>query len=124
VEFAQHLHAAGATIVYLTSRDLAGMLVGTVASLRDHGFPFGEPGVELAMKPDATVGDEVFKRSVLPTLMRLGDVVAVFDSEPSVCAAATEHFPNADVGLVDTWHAIGGETSTGIEIFRDLRFGA
>jgi hypothetical protein len=122
VDLARRLHDAGATLVYLTSRDLAGMLVGTVASLRDLGFPIAEPGIELVMKPDAAVGDEAFKRHILSMLTRGGDVAAVLDAEPSVCIAAAAAFPNADVGLVDTWR-VAAEVPTSIEVLPDLRLG-
>ena len=47
VVFARRCHQAGATLVYLTGRDLPNMALGTFASLRDLGFPIGVVGTEL-----------------------------------------------------------------------------
>lgn len=95
-------HEAGATVVYLTGRDVPGMLLGTVASLRDHGFPLGKAGVELVLKPDASLADEAFKRMALPTLTRVGEVVGFFDNEPANCNTALSLYPHADVVLLET----------------------
>ncbi|NIS36013.1 MAG: haloacid dehalogenase-like hydrolase, partial [Actinobacteria bacterium] len=79
-----------------------GMLLGTIASLRDDGFPICAPGVELVLKPDATQGDESFKRKQWRTLRKLGDVLAVFDAAPALCDTARGFFPEAEIVLVDT----------------------
>jgi hypothetical protein len=101
-EYVRACHEAGAVIVYLTGRDIPGMFLGTVASLRDCGFPIGIADVELVLKPDANLPDEAFKRGALPTLDRLGDVVAFFDNEPANCNLAKAMFPDCTVVLLDT----------------------
>lgn len=101
-EFVRACHEAGGIVVYLTGRDISGMLLGTVASLRDCGFPYAIAGVEMVLKPDASLPDEAFKRGALPTLDRLGDVVAFFDNEPANCNLAKAMFPDASVVALET----------------------
>ena len=121
-EFVNACFESGASIVYLTGRDVPGMLLGTVASLRDHGFPLGVAGVELVLKPDATLPDEAFKRSALPTLTRVGDVVGFFDNEPANCNIARQMFPDADVALLETQKVPGApESAEGVHHIIDFR---
>ena len=107
VHFVRACHARGATVVYLTGRDLPAMGLGTFASLRTLGFPLGVAGVEIILKPDAQMADEAFKRMVAPTLARVGEVVASFDNEPANCNLFKEAYPEADVVFVDTQHVPG-----------------
>jgi beta-phosphoglucomutase-like phosphatase (HAD superfamily) len=122
VEFARHCHEAGAVIVYLAGRDVTDLLPGTVTSLRKWGFPVGEVGVELVLKPDATLSDEAFKRASLPVLRRVGRVVAFFDNEPANCNVARHAWPEALVGLIETQSVPGApEIEPGVETIRDFR---
>ncbi|MCA9576133.1 MAG: HAD family hydrolase [Sandaracinaceae bacterium] len=123
-EFVSRLHGAGGSVAYLSARDIPSMLVGTVTALRDHGFPIAEPGVQLAFKPDATASDEAHKRDMLPELARGGEVVAVFDSDPAVCAMALSYFPEALVGLMDTWELEPPPPESGLSHVRDFRLGS
>lgn len=102
VSFARDLYAAGATLVYLTGRDLPLMGIGTFKSLRDLGFPIGVPGTEFVLKPDAAMPDEEFKRTLAPQLTRVGDVVAAFDNEPGNCNVFLQAYPTCVSVLVDT----------------------
>lgn len=102
VSYAQACYAAGANLVYLTGRDLPGMLTGTVKKLRDERFPIAVAGAQVMLKPHAKMGDEAFKRAALPSLSRLGTPVAFFDNEPGNCNAAVELLPEADVVWLDT----------------------
>ena len=76
VLFARDCYAAGATLVYLTGRDLPHMSLGTFRSLRDLGFPIAVAGTEVILKPTADMPDELFKREVAPKLRRIGHVIA------------------------------------------------
>ena len=107
VSFVRTCHARGATVVYLTGRDLPMMGLGTFASLRTLGYPLGVAGVEIILKPDFNMADEAFKRMVCPTLARVGEVVASFDNEPANCNLFKEAFPEADIVFVDTQHVPG-----------------
>lgn len=80
--FAHACYEAGATVVYLTGRDLPNMALGSFASLRDLGFPIGVVGTELVVKPTFEMPDAEFKQEVAPLFKRLGTVVASFDNEP------------------------------------------
>jgi len=107
VHFVRACHMRGATVVYLTGRDLPMMGLGTFASLRSLGFPIGVAGVEIILKPDAQMADEAFKRMLAPTLARVGEVVASFDNEPANCNLFKEAYPDAEVIFVDTQHVPG-----------------
>jgi beta-phosphoglucomutase-like phosphatase (HAD superfamily) len=107
VDFVRACHDRGATVVYLTGRDLPMMGLGTFSSLRTLGFPIGVAGVEIILKPDAQMADEAFKRMVAPTLARVGEVVASFDNEPANCNLFHEAYPRAEIVFVDTQHVPG-----------------
>jgi len=104
VAFARDCYDAGATLVYLTGRDLPLMGLGTFRSLRDLGFPIGVAGTEVVLKPEFSMPDEAFKRAVAPTLARVGHVVASFDNEPGNCNVFKEVYPDCESVLVDTQH--------------------
>ncbi|MCB9622283.1 MAG: HAD family hydrolase [Sandaracinus sp.] len=120
VDYVRAIHEAGGSVILISGRDVHGMLLGTVQSLRDHGMPIADVGVELVLKPDATLGTEAFKRHTLPRLSRRGEVVAVFDDQASSCELALSIFPEASVSLVDTW-MLEQHLAAGIEHFRDFR---
>lgn len=123
-EFVRACHAAGAIVVYLTGRDLPGMLLGTVSSLRDCGFPIGIAGTELVLKPDANLPDESFKRGALPTLERVGEIVAFFDNEPANTNLAKSMFPDASVVLLETQRVpFAPPLADDIEVVADFRVG-
>lgn len=122
LDFARACHRAGATLVYLTGRDLPNMALGTFASLRDLGFPIGVPGSMLVLKPDFETPDEEFKRVSVPSLARLGEVVAAFDNEPGNCNLLREAWASAEVCLVDTQHLPGAPAlAAGIDVIADFR---
>lgn len=102
VDYVRACHQAGATVVYFTGRDVTRMLPGTLAGLRDRGFPVGVAGVELLFNPDATLSDEAYKRVALPSLKRVGHVVALFDNEPANCNIALQRYPDATVARLET----------------------
>jgi hypothetical protein len=105
--FARACYDRGATLVYLTGRDLPLMGVGTFMSLRDLGFPIGVAGTELVLKPRADMPDAEFKCYEAPRLARVGTVVAAFDNEPENCNVFAAHYPQADSVFVDTQHLDG-----------------
>ena len=82
VPFARACYDRGATVVYLTGRDIPGMLVGTVRTLRDDGFPIGVPRTELVFKP-------------------------TFENEPGNCNMFRARWPDSHAVLVTTQHAPG-----------------
>jgi phosphoglycolate phosphatase-like HAD superfamily hydrolase len=106
-QFARACYDAGASIVYLTGRDLPQMGLGTFGSLRALSFPIGVCGTELVLKPDPKMVDFEFKRFEAPKLARVGRVVASFDNEPANCNVFADAFPDAESVLIDTQHAGG-----------------
>lgn len=119
-EYASRIHEAGGSIVYLAGRDVPAMLLGTVASLRNDGFPIATPNTSLVLKPDATMGDEAFARHVLPAIGTTGEVMGAFFATPPTCEIAKASFPSASVGLIDTWK-FDLPADKGIELFNDFR---
>lgn len=107
VAFARACWDAGATVVYLTGRDIPGMLLGTTRTLRDDGFPIAVPRVELVMKPTFEEGDTEFKQRLLDAFDELGTVVASFDNEPGNCNLFHRRWPEAFTVLLDTQKAPG-----------------
>jgi hypothetical protein len=105
VDFVRACYTAGATIVYLTGRDLPNMALGTFASLRDCGFPIGVVGTSLVTKPAFEIPDAEFKHDVAPSLVRHGKIVATFDNEPANTNLFLEHHPLAAGIFLDTHHA-------------------
>jgi hypothetical protein len=122
VTFARACYDAGATLVYLTGRDLPLMGIGSFKSLRDTGFPIGIAGTELVLKPDANMPDEAFKRLAAPELARVGQVVAAFDNEPANCNIFVSHYPDAESVLVDTQHMPGAPApEANVRVIGDFR---
>ena len=105
--FARAAHEAGATVVYLTGRDMPNMSAGSWDSLRSLGFPIGVVGTELVCKPHFDIPDETYKREVAPTFGRLGEVVAAFDNEPANCNVFLRAHPSCTSVLIDTQHIPG-----------------
>jgi len=101
-DYVRDCYRAGATIVYLTGRDLPNMALGSFASLRDLGFPIGVVGTELVTKPVFHMSDCDFKRSVASEMSRLGEVLAVFDNEAANCNLFLEAHPACTAIFLDT----------------------
>ncbi len=123
--FVKACHEAGAIVAYFTGRDLPNMALGTLASLRDLGFPIGVPGTELVLKPNAEMSDAEFKRELTPKLGRRGVLTAAFDNEPGNCNIFRELFPTTDVFLVHTQHHPDAPPlSSDIQVISDFETGA
>ncbi|MDO9019314.1 MAG: HAD family hydrolase [Deltaproteobacteria bacterium] len=105
--FVQRCFHRGATVVYLTGRDIPGMLVGTVRTLRDDGFPIGQPRVELVLKPTFEEDDTGFKRRMLDPMSELGTIVATFENEPGNCNLFHHRWPASHSVLIETQFAPG-----------------
>lgn len=103
--FASDCWEAGATLLYLTGRDLPDMSVGSWMSLREHGFPIGRVGTELVCKPSFDIPDEDYKRDIAPIVARLGEPIASFDNEPANCNAFLRAYPRMSSVLLATQHA-------------------
>jgi len=102
--YVSRVHEAGATVIYLTGRDVDRMLVGTTESLRLFGFPVGIVGTMMIVKREFEEKDEIFKRDVVSYLKRLGQVEAIFENEPLNSNILAKGFPEATSFLVLTQH--------------------
>lgn len=96
---------AGATLVYLSGRDVPNMLIGVCSSLRSHGFPVGLARTVVVLKPDFHDDDLHFKKSAFDFIDSLGVVVGTFDNEPANSNAFQERWPEAVHVFVKTQHA-------------------
>lgn len=105
LHLANACYAEGATLVYLSGRDVPNMLIGVCQSLRAHGFPVGLARTAVVLKPDFHDDDLTFKKSALGFIDDLGDVVATFDNEPANSNAFRERWPHALHVFVRTQHA-------------------
>lgn len=105
--YVRDLWERGAFVVYLTGRDVPRMLEGTVASLRDHGFPVAAPRVSCVLKPEPRMRDADFKDPALDQIASVGVVCGVFENEPGNLNLMADRFPAADAIFVDTNHSPG-----------------
>jgi hypothetical protein len=116
------VHRAGATVIYLTGRDVGRMLVGTTEVLRLYGFPVGIEGTMTIVKKEFEQDDELFKKEVSDYIDRLGEVVAVFENEPANSNILQARFPGAASFFVLTQHRPGAPAlNRGITRIKDFR---
>lgn len=106
-EYVRELHQLGAHIVYLSGRDVPGMLIGCTKALYEQGFPIGLADTHLYLKPHFKLPDLEFKISTLDRIDRLGTLVGAFDNEPGICNALYQRWPEATMVLLDTLCAPG-----------------
>jgi len=102
--YVERVHKAGATVIYLTGRDVGRMLVGTTEVLRLYGFPVGVAGTMTIVKEAFEQDDELFKKEVSEYINRLGEVVAIFENEPANSNILQARFPKAASFFVTTQH--------------------
>jgi beta-phosphoglucomutase-like phosphatase (HAD superfamily) len=105
--YVRGLHASGAHVIYLSGRDVPNMLCGTIECLAIHGFPVGQFGVELVLKPDPAMDDRVFKAAASRAVGERRQVIAVFDNEPAHLKELLTAMPGAIGVLVESLR--GGE---------------
>jgi len=116
------VHEAGATVIYLTGRDVGRMLVGTTECLRMYGFPVGIVGTMMLVKQNVEEEDDIFKRDVMDYLKRLGEVVALYENEPLNINMMHRAFPEALSFFVMTQHKPGApEVNEGIYKIKDFK---
>jgi len=115
----QALHEAGGVLVYLTGRYADTQSVGTVASLREHGFPIAVLGTMLIMKTERSESDMDYKRRVAKELGAMGQAVAGVDNEPGHCNTMKAFLPSAKIAHMDTLYGgRGGPLNEGISILK------
>ncbi len=120
--YVDSVHKAGATVIYLTGRDVGRMLVGTTEVLRLYGFPVGVAGTMTIVKKEFEQDDELFKKEVSEYIDRLGEVVAVFENEPANSNILQARFPQAASFFVLTQHRPDAPAlNRGIRKIKDFR---
>lgn len=103
VEFVQACHRRGARVIYLTGRDVPGMILGTTRSLRNWGFPIGVAGTELILKPRFDMPDPEFKAAAIRSInLHCPKVIATFENEAKNSLAFREIWPDALHLLLET----------------------
>jgi hypothetical protein len=106
VAFVRAVRAAGARVLYVTGRH-EGMREGTLACFARVGLPMPDgDGVQLWMKPSLDEDDDAFKARVHDRLADAGDVVAVFDNEPTHVNDYRRGLPGALVVHLATDHSL------------------
>lgn len=104
-------HEMGAKIVYLTAREQALQGKGTVAKLKEDGFPIDFEGIgrlqmhqrtALFMKPHSELVDSEFKTETALQLRKFGKLVASFENEPLNFVSLLNAFPDAIHVFVET----------------------
>jgi hypothetical protein len=78
---------------------------GTIACLKKHGMPTPGGRVHLLMKPPEQEDDDLFKRQAHSRISSLGELIAVFDNEPTHINDYARQFPDAFAFWLDTGHS-------------------
>lgn len=104
VEYVKALDAAGANVYYLTGRDRVRMGEGTLASLRQHGFPLLSESA-LHMKPDAKRHDADFKKDKLLELNFNPSTCWFFENEPVIINLVRRHLPDLPIVYMKSVHS-------------------
>ena len=106
VVFVDAVRATGARVLYVTGRH-EGMRAGTLACFARVGLPRPDgDAVQLWMKPSVEEEDDHFKARVHAELPRAGEVVAVFDNEPTHVNDYRRSLPKALVIHLATDHSL------------------
>ncbi len=103
--FVNALHKAGATIYYLTGRDVPRMLEGTVKSLRDNGFPLSDGNQGLVLKPSSDISDHEFKAQFFKTFNSKSTETWFFENEPKNIHLVEKVSPQIKIIFVETVHS-------------------
>ncbi len=100
--FITKLYDSGAVLYYLTGRDLPNMSKGTIESFTIHGLPVGDRTI-FHFKPNFEMPDFDFKKEAFSDIKNHKlDVLAIFENDPANANIFKEHFPDAEVFLIDT----------------------
>lgn len=106
VAFVGAVRRTGARVLYVTGRH-EGMRAGTEACFARVGLPLPDgDAVQLWMKPSVEEDDDHFKVRVHGQLRSAGEVVAVFDNEPTHVNDYRRSLPDAQVIHLATDHSL------------------
>jgi hypothetical protein len=124
VGYVQKLHSVGAEIMYLTGRDVPRMLDGTKTSLREHGFPLDEAGIELRLKPVADWDDAEFKVDVLRECAHRFSKIYFFENEPVNLNLVAEKLPEIALVYIDSCHSGREQITSTLDTIQHFEFSA
>jgi len=103
-QFVKAVADTGAIICYVSGRPEE-MRQGTLDAMRKCGFLTPSEGVHLILKASPEIFDDDFKREAHRKIAELGEVVAVFDNEPTHVNDYRRSFPEATVVHLATDHS-------------------
>lgn len=104
--YVNELYNEGIAIKYLTGRDAPNMKTGTLASLKQHGFPFKNIDSDLIMKPyKGFLEDQEYKKNILEKLHAEFKSIWFFENEPLIIKTAETFFPKINFIWIDTTHS-------------------
>ena len=105
-DFLRDLLPTHVQILYLTGRH-EGMRAGSVKAMELCGMPVPDEskGIRLMMKPTLEENDDGFKDRAVAAVLRLGQVIAAFDNEPTHANGYRRSFPEAKVVHLATDHS-------------------
>lgn len=104
-EFVLELQSRGSEIMYLTGRDVPRMMEGTVRVLKAQGFPIDGPGVEVILKPEASMDDARFKVDVMKGLVGRYKKIWLFENEPVNLNLTAAELPEVGLVYIDSCHS-------------------
>jgi hypothetical protein len=94
-DFVSDIVKTGAMVAYCTGRHEE-MRAGSVQCFQRLGFPLpGTARVHLLMKPEIEQSDDEYKTTAYARLAEMGEVLAVFDNEPTHVNGYRYAFPDA-----------------------------
>lgn len=104
VAFVQHISKLDSKIFYLTARNKANMLEGTLQSLKNWGFPLEEER-RLIMKEDANSTDAEYKTKQLQKLSEKHKTIVFFENEPVILNQVTKTIPSIHLFWLNSTHS-------------------
>jgi hypothetical protein len=93
-----------AQLMFVTGRPDS-MEEGTIVCMKKHDMPTPGGRVHLLMKPSGQEDDDAFKRQAHSRISSLGELIAVFDNEPTHINDYARQFPDAFAFWLDTGHS-------------------
>jgi predicted secreted acid phosphatase len=102
--YVARLVTTGVQIVYCTGRHEE-MRAGSIECFVRLGLPVPGHKVSLLMKPELATSDDAWKEQAYAELRVLGEVVAIFDNEPTHINGYRRAFPDAICVHLDTDHS-------------------
>ena len=95
VAWVRQLYGTGARLIYVSSRSMQLQLLGTVAALRDAGFPIGLQATELILRPTSASDETVFRQQLFNYLRRHDQVLATAAATAAAASTWQRAFPAA-----------------------------